>query len=83
MEVGIREAKNSLSKLLDAVRHGEEVFVTNRGERVAQIVPARAPSKPNRGRGIWKGKLKPGWDSPKLDKEIEEMFEFLSEPDRD
>jgi len=79
MEVGIREAKNNLSKLVEAVRDGEEVFLTNRGERVAKLVPARKPAPATRGRGIWKDKvnLYPGWDSPEEDKKIEEMFEDL------
>ncbi len=85
MEVGIREAKNNLSKLVDAVRKGKEVFLTNRGERVAKIVPAPKPWIPGRGRGEWKGKvsLYPGWDSPEEDKKIEDMFEFLRQPDSD
>jgi prevent-host-death family protein len=79
MEVGIRDAKNSLSKLVEAVREGEEVFLTNRGERVAQLVPARKRAPAGRGRGFLKGKvnLYPGWDSPEEDKKIEEMFEHL------
>ena len=79
MEVGIREAKSNLSKLVEAVRDGEEVFLTNRGERVAQLVPARRPISPGRGRGFLKGKINlyPGWDSPEEDKKIEEMFEHL------
>jgi prevent-host-death family protein len=85
MEVGIREAKNNLSKLVDAVRHGEEVILTKRGRPLAKLVPVPAPWTPGRGRGFLKGKvnLYPGWDSPEEDKKIEDMFEFLSEPDRD
>jgi len=79
MEVGIRDAKNNLSKLVEAVRDGEEVFLTKRGERVAQLVPARKPVSKMRGRGFLKGKvnLYPGWDSPEEDKKIEDMFEDL------
>jgi prevent-host-death family protein len=81
MEVGIREAKNNLSKLVEAARQGEEVFLTNRGARVAKIVPARKPALPRRGRGFLKGKINfyPGWDSPEEDKKIEDMFECLRE----
>jgi prevent-host-death family protein len=83
MEVGIRDAKNSLSKLLDAVQHGEEVFLTKRGERVAKLVPTPKPLEPNRGRGMWKDKvnLYPGWDSLEEDKRIEDMFEHLNDLD--
>jgi prevent-host-death family protein len=77
MEVGIRSAKSNLSKLIDAVLEGEEVFLTNRGERVVQLVPTPKPASARRGRGAWKGKvnLYPGWDSPQEDQKIEEMFE--------
>lgn len=80
MEVGIREAKNSLSKLVQAALEGEEVYLTRRGERAVQIVATPKPSgRFSKGRGSWKGKtnLYPGWDSPEEDKKIEEMFEDL------
>ncbi|MEO5953631.1 MAG: type II toxin-antitoxin system prevent-host-death family antitoxin, partial [Chloroflexia bacterium] len=66
MEAGIREAKNNLSKLVQAVLDGEEVFLTNRGARIVQLVAASKSPSPHRGRGSWKGKanLYPGWDSP-------------------
>jgi prevent-host-death family protein len=37
--VGIRELKNSLSEYLRRVRSGESVFVTDRGEIVAELTP--------------------------------------------
>lgn len=81
MDAGIKDAKNNLSKLIEAVLDGEEVFLTNRGERVVQLVPAPTISSRGRGRGAWKGKvnLYPGWDSFAEDKKIEGMFEALSE----
>ncbi len=81
MEVGIRDAKTKLSKLVEAVLDGQEVFLTNRGARVVQLV--RTPKAPpqGRGRGAWKGKihLYDGWDSRDEDKRIEEMFQTLHE----
>jgi prevent-host-death family protein len=81
MEAGIRDAKNNLSKLVEAVLEGKEVFLTNRGQRVVQLVPVPKPTFPKRGRGLWKGKihLYAGWNSRKEDKKIEEMFEELHE----
>ena len=81
MEVGIREAKNNLSRLVEAALAGEEVFLTNRGDRVIRLVPARKPKSGLRGFGCLKdkGNFYPGWDSPEEDKKIEEMFEFLKE----
>jgi prevent-host-death family protein len=59
------EAKTKLSELVDKVRHGKEVVLTNRGKPVAMIVPI--PKQPRRRKlGFLKGKgrLLPGWDSP-------------------
>ena len=80
MEVGIREARSNLSKLISAVQDGEEVFLTNRGERVIQLVLApKAGKAKDRGFGCLRGKihLNAGWDSPEADQEIVEMFEDL------
>jgi prevent-host-death family protein len=81
MEVGIREAKNNLSRLVGAALDGEEVFLTNRGERVAQLIPAARTGQKGRGRGFWKEKIHfyPGWDSVAEDQKIEWMFEGLRE----
>lgn len=39
MEIGVRELRNHTSAVVDAVRSGERVVLTVRGERVADIVP--------------------------------------------
>lgn len=45
---GIREARQNLSLLLDEVRKGREVLITERGRPVAKLVP---PDRP-RGKGV-------------------------------
>ena len=40
-EVGVFEAKNTLSALLDLVDTGEEVTITRRGKVVARLAPPR------------------------------------------
>ena len=45
---GVREARQNLSALLDEVRMGREVVITERGRPVARLVPAGRP----RGRGV-------------------------------
>ncbi len=77
MEAGIKEAKNNLSKLVDAVLAGEEVFVTKRGTRVAQIVPAKKKGSFKTGYGLHKDKINfyPGWDSEAEDLKIQKLFE--------
>jgi prevent-host-death family protein len=50
-EAGIREARQNLSALIDEVRKGHEVTITDRGKPVARLVPPRpADAKPFRGR---------------------------------
>ncbi|WP_411288352.1 type II toxin-antitoxin system Phd/YefM family antitoxin [Phenylobacterium sp.] len=41
MRVGVLEAKNRLSELLEAAGRGEEVIITKRGEPVATLNPIR------------------------------------------
>lgn len=40
-EVGVHEAKTTLSKLLRRVAGGEEVIITRGGEPVAKLVPIK------------------------------------------
>lgn len=39
---GVREARQDLSSLLDDVRKGREVVITERGRPVARLVPIQA-----------------------------------------
>ena len=41
-EIGIFEAKNKLSALIDRVEKGEEITITRRGKAVARLVPGIA-----------------------------------------
>ncbi len=83
MEVGIKQAKNQLSKLVAAARSGEEVFLMNRGKKVAKIVSIAQPRKNNRGYGMFKDviHLPDDWGSPEALKREEEevlaLFEGL------
>lgn len=44
---GIREARQNLSELIDQVKKGQEVLITDRGKPVARLVPAKPmASKP-------------------------------------
>jgi len=45
---GVREARQNLSALLDEVRKGREIVITERGRPVARLVP---PGRP-RGKGV-------------------------------
>jgi prevent-host-death family protein len=45
---GVREARQNLSTLLDEVKKGREVVITERGRPVAKLVPADRPP----GKGV-------------------------------
>ncbi len=51
-EIGVRELKQTLSETLRAVRQGEPVRVTLRGQPLADIVPAGAPASDERLRRL-------------------------------
>ena len=48
LQVGIRELKNNLSRLLVQVKAGEEIVVTDRGRPVARIVGEPSTREPIR-----------------------------------
>lgn len=41
-EFGIRDLRNDTSSVIEAVEHGDQVYITNRGRRVVQLIPAEA-----------------------------------------
>ncbi len=45
MNVGVRELRNHTNRVIDAVRGGESVTLTVRGEPVADIVPHGARTR--------------------------------------
>jgi len=62
MDVGVRELKARLSEHLDRVAHGDVITVTNRGRRVAQILPITGHD--NLERGIAEGWITRTVDRP-------------------
>ena len=80
--VNTHEAKSQLSKLIAAVRDGEEVVICQAGKPVARLTAYTGERKIPK-LGMWEGKVKlqPGWDSPEADAEIMEMFDVLKETD--
>ncbi len=55
--VNIHQAKTNLSKLIDAVMHGEEIIIAKAGKPAAKLVPI-ITTKPKRKPGALKGKIK-------------------------
>jgi prevent-host-death family protein len=74
VEVGVHEAKSTLSELLRRVAAGEEVTITRSGEPVAMIVPI--PRRPNRvlGRDAGLFEVPEDFDAP-LPADLQRAFE--------
>lgn len=62
MDVAVRELKARLSEYLEKARGGEVIWVTSRGRRIAQIVPA--PGSSNVERGLAEGWITRAEDRP-------------------
>jgi len=50
--VGLAEAKNKLSELIDRVEQGEEITITRHHHAVARLVPAGRRSREEAGRAV-------------------------------
>jgi prevent-host-death family protein len=81
MNVGVRQAKTELTKLINAAIAGETVIITNHGKPLVRLVPEKTKPAKNRGYGCLKGilELPPGWDSPEADAEFEDLFDHVRE----
>ena len=53
-EIGLFEAKNKLSELVDRAERGEEVVITRRGKPVARLVPMQAKRDVEKARAAGK-----------------------------
>lgn len=57
-EAGIREARQNLTALIEEVRKGHEVTITDRGRPVARLVPPRPEqAKPFPGRADFRRRM--------------------------
>jgi prevent-host-death family protein len=74
VEVGVHEAKSTLSELLRRVAAGEEVTITRGGEPVARLVPVqrRSPRVLGRDEGLFE--VPDDFDAP-LPEDLQRAFE--------
>ena len=74
-EAGIREARQNLTALIDEVRQGREVTITDRGRPVARLVPPRRElATPFAGRAAFRRSM-PALASPVSAAVIDERAE--------
>jgi prevent-host-death family protein len=74
VEVGVHEAKSTLSQLLRRVAAGEEVIITRSGEPVAVLVPP--PRRAERAFGADRGRFEvpADFDAP-LPEDVQRAFD--------
>jgi len=63
--VNMHQAKSQLSKLVERVRRGEEIWIGKAGQPVAKLSALDSPNQP-RQPGLLKGKIKIRKDFDKL-----------------
>ena len=73
MEVNIHQAKTNLSRLIERALTGEEVIIAEAGKPVVRLVKIECDT-PILGSARGKFTLKPGWDAPLGEKEMEEVL---------
>ncbi|HTZ65155.1 MAG TPA: type II toxin-antitoxin system prevent-host-death family antitoxin [Solirubrobacteraceae bacterium] len=72
MNVGVRELRNHTSQVIDAVRAGQRVTLTVRGEPIADIVPYLQRARWLSGPGL-KRELQTRAADPDLTRELSEL----------
>ncbi|MGE5597327.1 MAG: type II toxin-antitoxin system Phd/YefM family antitoxin [Hyphomicrobiales bacterium] len=74
--VNTHEAKTHLSRLLACVERGEEIVIARAGKPIARLVPAeRQKHKPVLGTARGLVVLKPGWDDPMSEEELDGWYD--------
>ncbi len=75
INVGMHEAKTTLSRLVDAAQAGEEVVITRSGDPVARIEPIRPVAPRASLFGSLKGQIEIAEDFDELPEELLRDFE--------
>ena len=75
MNYNVHDAKSQLSKLIEQALAGEEVVIANRGKPVVKLVPIAQHTGVSSIIGkLGHVKLKPGWDAPMTEDELNDWY---------
>ena len=80
VDIGVKQAKTDLTKLIHAAMEGEPVVITNHGKPLVRLVPEGRAVGKDKGFGCLKGSFEIPENWTELDAEVEAMFEHLQEP---
>jgi prevent-host-death family protein len=73
-QVGMHEAKTTLSKLVARAEAGEDIVIARNGKPVARLVPVARTNSLAAVRGIWRGRVHIADDFDDLPDDIAESF---------
>ena len=74
--VNIHEAKTHLSRLLEAVEHGEEIIIARAGQPIATLVAYKPSRKRIAPPGSMNGQI---WMSPDFNDAVDDLFDVLKD----
>jgi prevent-host-death family protein len=73
-QVGMHEAKTTLSKLVKRAEAGEEIVIARNGKPVARLVPVAGTNALADVHGVWRGRVQISDDFDDLPDDIAESF---------
>jgi prevent-host-death family protein len=73
-QVGMQEAKTTLSRLIEQAQSGEEIVITRHGTPVARLVPIAAATSLESVRGAWRGRVRIAEDFDELPADVAEAL---------
>jgi prevent-host-death family protein len=73
-QIGMHEAKTTLSKLVERAEGGEEIVIARRGKPVVRLVPVGGSASLESVRGAWRGKVRIADDFDELPDDIAEAL---------
>lgn len=76
-QVGMHEAKTTLSQLVDRAEHGEDIVITRNGTPVVRLVPVRKPNRLAAVYGALRGQAVLPDEADVLPHDVAEAFGML------
>jgi prevent-host-death family protein len=73
-QVGMHEAKTTLSQLVERAAAGEDIVIARNGTPVVRLVPVSGTSSLASVRGAWRNQIEVAEDFDELPEDIAEAF---------